>query len=153
MSKYTEQENNLLLTELSNAGNTVNADAFKLMSEFWPSFFNGTQRGEYALYLQTLSLAKKAGLNPVINSIPKRDRSNWKAPKKIPARYTKGKTHAQIMSICHQEIQIAIKKTTAKIMRLMEDLNQENTELKNELRDLRPYKKVVENAYQRELGR
>ena len=153
MSKYTEQENNLLLTELSNAGNTVNADAFKLMSEFWPSFFNGTQRGEYALYLQTLSLAKKAGLNPVINSIPKRDRSKWKVPKKTPARYTKGKTHAQIMSICHQEIQIAIKRTTVKIMRLMEELTQENTELKNELRNLRPYKGIVETSYQKELNR
>jgi hypothetical protein len=149
---YSPKENQLLLEDLAGQKNHLNAENIIGLVELWPGFFDGQKRKAYELYRHTILLAQKNGIQIVVDSIPKRDRSKEKKKLKEPSiRHTKGRTYEQIRYIISSEINSAIKRATTKIMQLMETTVQENNDLREEVKVLLPYRNIVEIKYRDEL--
>jgi hypothetical protein len=147
---YTSAQNQFLLDQLAENGNKAKREEFVTLEEFWPGFFGGQKKTAFALFAHTKRLAKKKGIAMEVISAPLRNR-NRKPSNRVPARFTKGRIFDQIVGIIQMEMRQAERRASAKILRLIEDLADENRNLKEELKDLYPYKALVEQKYSTEL--
>lgn len=147
-NSYSKEENDLLLKDLDNNWHKIKAESFVTMEKLWPSFFPGVKRNAYALYVQTIRLAKKHNIEITKVSIPKRDRSNWKKPEKKP-RQNSIKTEDKIYVIINEEIRTAMIKASKRIVRFLNGVVDENNELRKEVSELRAYKNELEHSWKR----
>ena len=143
---YSPQENELLINDLIVKNYDIVAENFVSLEELWPGFFRGQKRKAYSLYVQTMQLAKRDGFNVKVFSIPKRIRI-----RKSKAVVRQPKLKEQILYIIRNEITAAIERIPAKVMALFTDMTTENSQLKEEVRKLRPFKELVETKYKHEL--
>ena len=151
--KYTKEECQLLLDELTICKGHIATRSMEIMEETWPAFFKGQKRSAYALFLHTITLAKREKIEYVIDSIPKRhrNRSKEKRPEKIPNMFAKTRLFEQIKGIIQIEMANASKRATGRIMRLMAEVIIKNTELAEEIKRLRPYQEIVNREYSKEI--
>lgn len=152
-AKYSSEENQLLLYELELTFGNIIASNMEIYASNWPGFFRGQERSAYALYRQTINLAKKNNIEYHVQSIPKRDRTTWKKRNRRLPGVKKKKHYEQVLSIIHGCVKTATEKATSQIIRLIDEIIQENTALKEETKRLLPYERIVEQKYQKELNR
>jgi hypothetical protein len=149
---YSDRENKILLNDLLSNNNIITREHIDSLAALWEGL-TGRARNAHNLGQQTIKMAKKLLIPYQIESLPKRDTSNWKKPDKAPSRITaKSRMKEQILYIIQAEIKNATIKATTRILNLVEETIRENVECKEELRSLRGYKQIVETSYSKELS-
>lgn len=146
---YSEREESILLADLKNQNNIIKIENIESLVALWPGLC-GQARNARSLFERTKALAKLNGIEFHVAGAPKRERGKY-----IPTssmRTVKSRTREQILGIIQGEIRIGLQRATIKILRLMETIAQENIDLKEEIKNLRPYKNVVETSYRKELS-
>ena len=146
---YSDKENDLLLDDLKKANNCVLRQNFIDMADLWEGLFKGTKRTAFALCIQTIRLAKENHISFHVHTMPKRNRNNH-----IERKYRrshKNVLHEQVRSIVQNELKNAQKRIAASIMRLFDDLTQENIDCREEIKMLKPFKELVETSYRKEI--
>lgn len=138
---YSKSEDDLMLSEIKR-NNRLSKETFKCWSDLWPGFFNGLERQPYALFIHCVRLAKRESVYIVLESQPPRPNRRKREPKGKKIRFSD-----QVNIIIQNEAQKAINRATGKIVDLVRVMAEENTDLKNQLRELRPYKNIVDTKY------
>jgi hypothetical protein len=148
---YSQKEIDFLKSNLEQSIFLKRED-FEAMEELWPGLFEGITRNAYALFLKTQDLAKSQNIKMVIVSMPKRTRKP--KPHKKQYNITPSKNlHSQIALIVHNEIKASSRNIAQSIKKLIEEICIENKVLKEEVKELSPYKNIVEQNYKREMCR
>jgi hypothetical protein len=145
---YSEKERGFILDQLRTDQYRINRETFKMWADLWPGFFNGRVRTEYALFLECRRLAKNCSLSLIVESVPVRIR---KRAATIP-KVKKTKLSDQVYAIIQNESYTTAKRATRRIAELVRILSEENQELKEEVKNLRPYKDIVDRHYSKEVS-
>lgn len=149
-NSYSKEENDLLLKDLKDNEFKLEAESFERMESLWLSFFHERKRKAYALYLQTIKLAKENNLKIIKVSIPKRDRTGWKKPGKKPRKNSR-QTEDKIYLMINEEIKVAVARASKRIMKFANEIVDSNNELRKEVSELRAYKNELEHSWKRSM--
>lgn len=146
---YSKKEDETILKTIESLDNKIGREDFEKLSEIWETFFDKKRRA-FSLFLHIKNLIKKYNLQVEIISEPKRDR---------PPRYRKPVIKIERKASLPKQLEVFLDREVnglkRKAIMFMKELNkallQENQELKEELRKLRPYKTIVDKHYRKEI--
>ena len=152
---YSEEENKVLLQELTQP---LERKDFESYSEMWPALFQGRRRSPYALWRQMRRLAKRNGITTHFKSIPhimvgsvslEKDKSQA-VPKKVKPMSKKRRFQLKLETIVTREVRKCARRVARAVEFLVTELLEENQELSQEVRNLVPFKNLVEREFRKQ---
>jgi hypothetical protein len=160
---YSQKENDLLLKEMAHS---LEKEDFDTFVSLWPGLFKGETRSAYALYRQMRRLSKRHGVILQVKNVPffhnyKKERQILvqSIPDKVISPFNqkpsskRNRFRLQVENIIHKEVFKCTKRISHLVEELVKKVLEENQDLSKELRELRPYKNIVEIQYRKETGR
>lgn len=155
MPRYIRDENKLLLDEIRKADFRLKVEDFRAMSDLWPGLF-GCSRSMIALRAQVLRLSFKNGL---IISVPTPSelgytfkRKERRAKDRPTKREANSRFNLALRAVIDKEVRKAGEKIFGAAWCMIRDLENENRELKEEVKNLRPFKTVAQREFSRQLS-
>lgn len=143
---YSKEERELLVKDIQSIaekGRGMCREDFTLYEELWPGLFKGRTRTAYALYSEVRRLKKEYNLPIQFNSTPHLDRKYIPRPRKS----RKNPIQQKIEAILSSQMRICAKKLAA----LFVDMQRDIEELQAEVKDLRPFKNLVDNRFKHDI--